>query len=99
MSSSRQQSCLPVLIFRRMQPPRAGAEGNVAPLRVGVEWRQAVPHARAAVYALLAVEERDAVRTGRNRLPRAHLDAHLGRAALAEIGIDKSHVVGHAGGR
>src|ERR1035438_7959736 len=55
----------PVLILRRMQPPRARAERNVAPLRVVIERRHAVPHTRAAVHALLAVEERDAVRTGR----------------------------------
>src|ERR1017187_3696553 len=56
-------------------------------------------HTRAAVHALLAVEQRDAVRTRRDRLPRAHFDAHLDRAALAEIRIDEAYVVGIAAGR
>src|ERR1039458_4096026 len=81
-----------------MQSAGAGAEGNVAALGVVSERRHAVPYTRAAVHALLAVEERDAVRTGRNRLPRTHLDAHLRGAALAEPGKRKAHMVGTAAG-
>ena len=49
------------LVLAGVQAARAGAEGNVAAQRVVLERRHAVPEARAAVDALLAVEDGDAV--------------------------------------
>src|ERR1019366_7619220 len=43
----------PALILRRVQPVRACAEGNIAPRRILIELRAAIPDARPAVYALL----------------------------------------------
>ena len=82
-----------------VQAAGAGAERDVAALGVVVERRAAVPQAGAAVHALFAIEYRDAAGAGRDGLAGAHLDAHLGNAALAEIGIDEAHMIGEAGRR
>ena len=51
------------------------------------------------MYALFAIEDGDAAGTGRDGLAGAHLDAHFGGAALAEIGIDEVHMIGKSGRR
>ena len=86
-------------ILRRVQSPRPRAEPDVGPHGVVVQRLPAIPQACSAEHAFLAVEGRHSVRPRRERLPGAHLDAQLGAAALAEVGIQEYHVVGIPPGR
>src|ERR1035438_817927 len=80
-----------------MQPARAGAEGDVCPLRILRDRLRAIPVAGATVDALLAVEGGHAALAGGNGLARAKLDADLSAALLAEFGVEKDDMVGIAG--
>ena len=82
-----------MLILGRVQAARGRGRRRWCG-RVVVEGLLAVPQAGAAEDAFLAIEQRDAARPRRERLAGAHLDAELGGAALAEIGIQECHVVG-----
>src|ERR1035437_9868615 len=82
-----------------MQSPGAGAEGDITPRRVFIELHAAIPDAGPAVDALFAIESRDPAGARGDRLAGAHLDAHLGDTALAEIRVDETYVVRVAGGR
>lgn len=86
-------------ILRRVQAARAGAEGHGHALRIFRRGRGAVPQARAAVNAFLAVKIRHAVFAGRDGLAGTHLDAQLRAAALALVRENKRDVVGVAGRR
>src|ERR1035438_523061 len=83
--SPAQAGSLPHSVLGRMQTAGARAERDVGARGVVVERLPAVPQAGAAEDAFVAVEQRHAIRTRRERLTRAHLDAQLGGAALAEI--------------
>src|ERR1035438_3949127 len=81
--------CFYPSILVRVQAAGAGAERDIV----------AVPQTRAAVYALLAVEQRHAVRTARDRLSRADLDAQLRRAPPAKSRVGKADVIAVSGRR
>src|SRR6266568_7609485 len=85
------------LVLGRVQPARAGAEGDIALL--AVERLRAVPQAGATVDALLAVEGGDLPLSRRDGLRRADLDAGARAAALADGRLKEHDVVGVAGGR
>jgi len=73
-----------------MQTARRGME-----FKDGTAWvfrmrRRAIPHARAAMNALLAIKRRHAFLAGRDRLTAANLDADLRAAALTQIGYKKT---------
>ena len=65
-----------------MEAAGGGAEFDDRALGVFGVWRGAIPDARAAVNAFLAVENRDAARAGRDGLTGTDLDANL-RAATS----------------
>src|ERR1019366_1463386 len=73
-------------ILRRVQAAGAGAEGDVHALGIFRVRPRAVPQARAAVDALLAVKGRHAGFAGINGLAAARLDANPRAAFLAEFG-------------
>src|SRR5436305_1057884 len=79
-----------------MQAPRSSLKDDVAAGGVVFEGGGAVPDARTAVDALVAIELRDASRSGCEGLAGTHFDAHLRGAALAKIGIDELDVVGES---
>src|SRR3954451_21929456 len=79
-----------------MQSARPRVKDDVAAGGVVFQGGRAVPDARAAVDALVAIELRDAARSGSERLAGTHFDAQLRGAALAEIGIDEVDVVGES---
>lgn len=66
MATPNRHACKMIrLILPRVQPARSRAELDVPPRRIVLHAYAAVPQARAAVDALLAVEQRDAVRSRR----------------------------------
>src|SRR4051794_461241 len=82
-----------------MQPPGSRVEADVAMLRIVLQRDSTVPDAGAAVDAFLTVENRHTSWTRRDRLPRAHLNAHLRRAAFAEVRIKNTDMIGKSGWR
>ena len=92
----RRDACS-TLVFGGVQSSGARAEDDVA-FAGRLRAAGAVPQTGAAMHAFFAIEERDAVAARGDRLARAHLDAHFGGAALAEIGVEEAHVVGESGG-
>ena|ERR1035437_1156696 len=83
-----------ILVLRRVQSAGAGAEGDVHAFGIFRVRLRAVPQARAAVDAFLAVESRHAGFAGINRLAAARLDANPRAAFFAEFGMQENHVVG-----
>ena len=78
-----------------MQSARSGAEFEIGVLAVGRFG--AVPHAAAAVDALLAFEDGKIVGAQRDGLAGAHGDAGLFVAGGAEAQVAEDHVIGKAG--
>ena len=74
-----------------MQSARSRAESQVA--------LRAIPQARAAMHALLAVEGRHPGGAGSNRLARADLHTRLGRATPAHFRVQEMHMIRQAGHR
>src|SRR5512137_2518690 len=82
-----------------MEPAGSASELDGRAFRVVGMACRAVPQARAAVDALVSIKGWDALVARRDGLSGAHLYADLRAAGLAQVGIQKHHVVCIAGRR